>query len=255
MSQALLSTIRDLTRRKARERRGLTRAEGVRLVEEAVEAGIELHGAVVAESLHEQARGAALLEALRARNVTTITITDQELEKLADTDTPQGIIAIIAPPRWALHHITVAAKRPVLILDAVQDPGNVGTLVRTAAGLGAAGVIALPGTAELANPKVVRSAMGASFQFPAVSSTLADCQEWIRREALTVWVGDMEGRPARDVPRPDRLGILVGNEGRGVSAGLFGNAEVRVGIPLAGGTESLNVAIAAAILLYEAQRD
>jgi TrmH family RNA methyltransferase len=140
----------------------------------------------------------------------------------------------------------------------VQDPGNVGTMLRTALGLGAAGVVALKGTADLTNPKVLRSAMGASFRLPSVSATPDEFVAWSRLQRSEIWVADTEGDAIDRLPRrnPDRapVALVLGNEGAGVSPSLELAADRRIAIPLARGVESLNVAVAAGILLYEVTR-
>ena len=256
MSSSLQSTIRDLQLRRGRERRGLALAEGVRLVEEALAAGVPVRGAAVSPALEGTPRGKALKAALTAKGARLEEVGDPELEKLADTEHPQGIVAIIEPKRWGLHHIDLHRGGAVLVLDAVQDPGNVGTLLRTAHALGAAGVVALKGTAELTNPKVVRGSMGSLFRVPAVSTDEAAFLEWARASRLAIWVAAADGEPMAGGPeRPGRLALVVGNEGAGVGPGLSAAAGRRVAIRLAPGAESLNVAIAAAILLHEVLRD
>jgi TrmH family RNA methyltransferase len=254
MSSQLVTTVRNLHQRKGRRRRALTLAEGVRLVEEAVSAGVTIQGAIVTAALSDNARGAALLETLAARAVPTEEMGQREFAQLADTDTPQGIIAVIEPPRWTLADLKPSRGAPVLVLDAVQDPGNVGTLLRTAFALGAAGAVLLKGTADLANPKVVRGAMGASFRLPAVAAEVPEFANWAGREHLTVWTAATDGTPLGRTPAPERLALVVGNEGAGVSDAVRALAQQHVAIPLARGAESLNVAVAAGILLYEAAR-
>ena len=143
MPTNLLSLVRDLQRRKGRRRRGLAVAEGVRLVEEALAAGVPLSGAVVADDLGRTARGAALLEALAAHAVPVEEVPPRALAQLADTDTPQGVLAVLEAPRGLLAKIVPAPGAPVLVVDAVQDPGNVGALLRTAFALGCAGAVIL----------------------------------------------------------------------------------------------------------------
>ena len=143
------------------------------------------------------------------------------------------------------------------VLDAVQDPGNVGTMLRTALGLGAAGAVALKGTAELASPKVVRGSMGALFRLPAVAAEAEDFLAWAAEHGVELWVAEADGEPlepgaARGYPAA--VGLVLGNEGAGVSPSLEAAARRRVAIRLAEGAESLNVAIAAAILLREVAR-
>jgi len=147
----------------------------------------------------------------------------------------------------------------VLVLDAVQDPGNVGTMLRTAFALGAAGVVALPGTAELGNPKVMRGSMGALFRIPAVQASHDEFLAWAGAAQVALWLASADGEPLaaaieRRRDHPHAVGIVVGNEGAGTSARLESAAAVRVGIPLAREAESLNVGVAAGILLYEVLR-
>ena len=167
----LLTLARDLRRRKARERRGLFVAEGVRAVEELVKSALEIEGILAAPQVEEAPRGLLLLEAARSRGITVETVAAPEFASAAETESPQGILALARIPTATLDEIPGAEPLRLLILDAVQDPGNVGTLVRTASALGAAATIALPGTVDLWNAKVVRSAMGAHFHRMALHAT------------------------------------------------------------------------------------
>ena len=258
MGGSLLTTIRDLHRRRGRERRGLTLAEGVRLVEEALAAGVRVRGAAISPALEATPRGGALKSALRERGVPLAEVGLAELDELADTEHPQGVVAVVEPRAWALADLPVAPGAVVLVLDAVQDPGNVGTVLRTALGLGAAGVVALKGTADLTNPKVLRGSMGAAFRLPAVSADPAGFLAWADERGVELWVAAAGGEaipPRRHHGAPPPLGLVLGNEGSGVSPALQTAARRRVSIPLAPGVESLNVAVAAGILLYEVMRD
>jgi RNA methyltransferase, TrmH family len=258
MSGSLQTLIRDLHRRRGRERRGLALAEGVRLVEEALASAIPIRGAAASAALESTMRGKALKAALAVRGITLEDVSEEELEALADTEHPQGIVAVVEPKRWALSDIRMSSGATVLVLDGVQDPGNVGTMLRTALGLGAAGLIALKGTADLNNPKVIRSAMGASFRLPAVPAAPDELVAWVRLQQAQIWVADASGQSAGRLPpqSPERpaIALVVGNEGAGVSSSVAAAANRRVAIPLARGVESLNVAVAAGILLYEVTR-
>lgn len=250
---ALETLIRDLHRRKARERRGLALAEGVRLVEEALAAKVQFRGAAVSPQLESTSRGAALLSALDAAGVSLVQVREHELEKLADTDSPQGIVAVVEPPAWTLDTLEMGKGSVVLVLDAVQDPGNVGTILRTAFALGARGVVALPGTAELLNPKVIRGSMGAIFRLPCVHCSGEELVALATRWGAEVIVADVGGAAPRPSPLAPCL-LVLGNEGSGVSEPIRAAASRSIGIPLAPGAESLNVAIAAGILLYALTR-
>ncbi|HEY7637032.1 MAG TPA: RNA methyltransferase [Gemmatimonadales bacterium] len=256
MGSSLQTLVRDLHRRRGRERRGLALAEGVRLVEEAVDAGIRLRGALVSPALEGTPRGRALKSALAERAVRVEQVSEPELEKLADTEHPQGVLAVIEPRPWRIEDIPVSRGAVLLALDGVQDPGNVGTILRTAHGLGAAGVVALPGTAELNNSKVIRGSMGALFRLPSVASEVATFLAWAERFGVELWITAADGEPVNRFPEADRppVALVLGNEGAGVSSAVGSAARRRVAIPLASGVESLNVAVAAGILLYEVSR-
>src|SRR6266550_668487 len=228
----LQSTIRDLQRRKARGRRGLALIEGVRLVEEALAAGVAFTGALVAPDLARTARGTAL---------------------------------VIEPRRWTASDFVPAPGAVALVIDGVQDPGNVGTLIRTAHALGAAGTVVLRGTADPTSPKALRAAMGATFRHPVVSLDDAGFIAWARKHGVTLWASAADGVPLQRALDRGRgkggagrvdgpIAVIVGNEGAGIRPQLNAVAAQRVAIPLAQGAESLNVAVAAGILLYEVTR-
>jgi TrmH family RNA methyltransferase len=252
---SLISTIRDLQRRRGRERRGLTLAEGVRLLEEALAAGVAVRGAAVGPALEGTPRGVALKARLRAAAVPIEDVTDDALARLAGTEHPQGIVAVVEPPSWTLERLRVAGDAVVLVLDGVQDPGNVGALARTALGLGAMALVALPGSADLHNPKALRGSMGALFRLPSISTDVGTFVAWARAADLALWTTAAGGIPIGEAHRDGPIALLVGNEGTGVHPELAALAARSVSVPLRGGVESLNVAVAAGILLYEVTRD
>jgi len=251
---SLQTMVRDLHRRRGRERRELVLLEGVRLVEEALAAGLPLRGALVSAGLEGTPRGVALKAALASATPRLEVVSDAELEALAATEHPQGVIMVAEPPDWKLDAVEVGTASTVVVLDAVQDPGNVGTIVRTALGLGAAAVLALPGTADFTNPKTLRATMGAYFRLPCLSLSVAELREWLVRHQAALWVGDMNGELLAGRGGAGVLAIAVGNEGAGGSPELAALASRQVRIPLAPNAESLNVAVAAAILLWEVTR-
>jgi len=257
MGGSLQTLIRDLRLRRGRERRGLALAEGVRLVEEAVSTGIGFRGAAIAPALEGTARGKALKAALQRAGVNLVAVSDPELAELADTEQPQGVVAVVEPPDWGWANLPANPGSVVLALDAVQDPGNVGTMLRTTLALGGGGVIALKGTAELTNPKVVRGSTGALFRIPAFSASEAELRRWVTENSVELWLAAADAPPIPELPgrngRPP-ICLVVGNEGAGVSSSIESRAVRRVGVPLEAGAESLNVAVAAGILLYELTR-
>ena len=247
---ALISVIRDLHRRKARERRGLALAEGVRLVEEMVATGTPCKGAAVAPSLDTTPRGAALRAALMKAHIPVETLSDDDLRDVAATEHPQGVVAVYEPRQWPLPALTPAAQHPLVILDAVQDPGNVGTIARTALAFGASGLIALPGTADLTNPKTVRAAMGALFRLPHMHAADDAVFDALSGAGIAVWATAMDGESIDTLPVSVPVALIVGNEGAGIRPDLLARATKRVAIPIRAEAESLNVAVAAGILLH-----
>jgi RNA methyltransferase, TrmH family len=137
------------------------------------------------------------------------------------------------------------------VLDGVQDPGNVGTILRTAGALGASAVLAMPGTVDLWNAKVVRSAMGASFRLPVMAGTWEALDLFRQRHTLAIWGADTAGAPLDTLDPPARLALVVGNEGAGLSAAAHERVDALVALPIAPSVESLNVAVATGIFLYQ----
>ena len=251
---SLLSQARDLRRRKARERQGLFVAEGVRSVEELLQSSVEVRGLLTIADLAGSARGAEVLARARDLQIAVEIVDTQEFDSAAETESPQGILAIGVVPKLALDSLKPAESLRLLILDAVQDPGNVGTILRTAAALGASATFSLPGTVDLWNAKVVRSAMGAHFHHPCLSGTWDELDVFRGSHSIDIWAADAAGTPVETLEPPARLGLVVGNEGAGLSSHSRERADRLVALPIAATTESLNVAVAAGILLYELRR-
>jgi TrmH family RNA methyltransferase len=247
----LLTLARDLRRRKARERQGLFAAEGVRAVEELARSPLAVRGVLAAPQLSDAPRGALLLESLRRRGVDVAEVSALEFASAAETESPQGVLAVAEIPSHSLERLSLPPRARLVLLDAVQDPGNVGTILRTSAALGAAAVLALPGTVDLWNAKVVRSAMGASFHTPAFAISWEQFDAFRRRESVALWGADAAGAALDSLVPPARLALIVGNEGAGLSAESRERVEVLASLPISSTIESLNVAVATGILLYQ----
>jgi TrmH family RNA methyltransferase len=245
----LLTVARDLRRRKARDREGLFVVEGVRGIEELLRSPLDVIGVLAAPKLVDSPRGSALLETMRSQGRPIAEVDEKEFRSAAETESPQGVLAIARVPARSLDSLAATTPLRLLVLDQVQDPGNVGTLLRTAAALGAHATVALPGTVDVWNAKVVRSAMGAHFHHPALHTTWDDLHAFLARSGVPMWVADARGEPIPS-PAPPSLALAVGNEGSGVSPAVRAAAARTVGVPVAAGTESLNVAVAAGILLH-----
>jgi TrmH family RNA methyltransferase len=246
----LLTLARDLKRRKARERQGLFVAEGVRTVEELLRSPLAMRGALVSPQLAATPRGAALRAALDERRVEVAEVSDGDFESAAETDTPQGVLAIADVPARSLDMLALPAQARLLVLDGIQDPGNVGTMLRTAAALGGTATLALPGTVDLWNAKVVRGAMGALFHHLSMHTTWDALDTFLADNAVSLWGADARGEPLDSTAPAGRLALAVGNEGAGLSADARRRAARLVALEIAPGVESLNVAVAAGILLH-----
>jgi len=251
----VLSVARDLQRRHARERHGLFVAEGVRTVAELLRSPLTIRGALTAPSL-DLAHGQPLLSTLRERGIPVQQVTAAEFSSAAGTETPQGILAIAEVPQHELTTLPLTEPFRLVVLDAVQDPGNVGTIVRTAAALGAAAIVSLPGTVDLWNAKVVRSSMGSLFHHPTLACTWEELTSFRAQYKVLLWGAEATGESLASLRGtkaqvPGRLAIAVGNEGSGLSAQTRKGADKLVSVEIAASVESLNVAVATGILLYE----
>lgn len=239
--------------RDGRERE-LIFVEGERLAEECARSGLTIHACFHSQQPTERSR--ALVTSLAPAIV--FPTADSVLESLSDTTTTQGIILLAERPRRELSEaLNDGPNAPLLVaLDRIQDPGNFGSLVRTAEAAGAGGLIGLNGCTDPFAPKALRSAMGSAFRLPIITTAepnevLAFCQRRGVRMAGATGAADM-AHYEYDWRQPTLL--VLGNEARGVSADLLDRCDVRLRIPLHAGVESLNVAAAGAAMLFEAVR-
>jgi TrmH family RNA methyltransferase len=247
-ANAQIKLIRALQgQRKAREAEGLFVAEGVRLVEEAARAHAPIQLVLHTPDLDE--RGQRVVRDVAARGARVEPVTEAVMRVAAETQTPAGLLAVIAttPRPWP------AAPHWVLILDRLGDPGNLGTILRTAEAAGAQAVALAPGTVDAHNPKVVRAAMGAHFHLPIAAIPWAEMPE--KLGDLTTWVATAHDGPAYDqVDWRKPSALIIGSEAEGPGAAALRFTTHRVHIPMPGRAESLNAAIAAGVLLFEAAR-
>lgn len=240
--------IRDLqTRPRARREAGQFIVEGVRLVEEALAAGIIPQTIIHTPDVGP--RGETLLAGFRAQGVAPIPVSDTVMQAASDTQTPQGLLAVLPIQPRPLP----AAPTFLLILDRVRDPGNLGTILRTAASAGVEALLLPPETADPYAPKVVRAGMGAHFRLPIHTLTWDEIRPITH--TLSVFLADAHGeKPYTETTFTQPLALVIGGEAHGASADLAALHPTPLRIPMPGGTESLNVAIAAGILMFEVVR-
>lgn len=253
LTKADAKLVHALKSRRGREKHELFVAEGVRVVEDLVASGIDLQFAIVSTTLGDTERGRALVAALRQKTEVK-EVDERGLNDVAETETPQGVIAVARIRGVTLPNIQLARDAVVLVLDAIQDPGNLGTLIRSGDAFGAAAVIALPGTTDYWGSKVIRSTAGAAFRIPLVTASDADVWSWLERNEFTICGADMHGVAIDSLSIHGRVAVVVGNEGGGLREETRARITRLVSIPMRGNAESLNVAVAAGILLYEFSR-
>ena len=223
-----------------RRKTGLYPGEGPKLLEEAVKAGVKITATVSAEGFAVPAiPGARQVEVPR-----------EVLESLCDTKTPQGVLFLCALPETAAPD-TLPGSR-YLVLDGVQDPGNVGTIWRTADALGADGVILVHSCADPFSPKTVRSTMGACFRLPVYEVSEEELPGLLKRSNLPLYATALRDDTV-DIKTADltRSAVVIGSEGKGISDALLGMSEKTLKIPMRERCESLNAAAAATIVLWE----
>ncbi|ARA94630.1 rRNA methyltransferase [Rhodothermaceae bacterium RA] len=246
-----LKEIAALHQKKYRERRGEVLVEGVRAVEAAVEAGAPLVEVLVTASARAEARVAALLARVE---VPVYEVAGRDLERLSDVRTSQGVLAVVRAAWLPEHALTTGTA--LVVLDGVQDPGNVGTILRTAAWFGADAVLVGPGTADVYNPKTVRATMGGLWDLGiARTDDLPGVLERLRASGWHLYGADLEGEPARRWQPARPAALVLGSEAHGLSPAVRAVLHARVSIRgrTSGrrrGVESLNVATAAGILLH-----
>jgi TrmH family RNA methyltransferase len=224
--------------------------EGLHLVQEAIKSGLDLHTVFLQEG-HE-----GLLEQFPSGNAEVLILTEDVFLSATMTEHPQGVTALVEAPQFTMQAMFQAASRshPLVVIAAgLQDPGNLGTLVRSAEAFGATGMILLPGTVSLWNAKTLRASSGSAFRLPVVALAAGDAFHALRAHGTRILAAvARDGDGEIDLRGPSAL--LIGNEGSGLPEAWIAQADGRVTIPFSGAVESLNAAIAGSVLLYDAMR-
>ena len=235
-------------RSKERREAGAFLAEGVRLVEEAQSASWPFRFVLYDEMLNE--RGTALVENLKLHGVDCEMVSTRVMKSLTETESPQGILALLNDSRLPIPD----SINFILIPDQIRDPGNLGTLLRTAAAAGVQAVLLPPETADAFAPKVVRSGMGAHFRLPIHSMTWDEINQVVKLESLQVLLADMDGLSCWETNLRQPLALVIGGEAEGASKSARELANQRIGIPMSGNIESLNAGVAGSVLMFEVVR-
>ena len=246
--------------KKSKERRTTKTfvVEGPRMV---VEAPVDrLKAVYVSENFEQNTENKGLLEELKSKceNAHAIyeVVADNVFKSVSDTQTPQGIMAVVGMPEYELEQLLQGNQTHLLILESIQDPGNLGTMVRTGEGAGVTGVIMNKTTVDLFNPKTIRSTMGSIYRVPFfVTEDLGLTMNDLKEKGISLYAAHLKGEHAYDEEDyTSGCGFLIGNEGNGLSDEIANLANTYIKIPMEGQVESLNAAISATLLMYEANR-
>lgn len=253
LQNPLVKETAELKQKKYRQLRQQFLAEGLRTCEDAVACGF-------AEMLFyqqtEDKRTIKLLEAAAAKNIKLVCVSEQVMKKVADTETPQGIIAVCKMQSTSMEDLLASGKM-LLVLDRVGDPGNIGTMLRTADAAGIGGLILLKGCADIYSPKTVRSSMGSLFHLPVLAGIEEGKFVSSTKKAgyqLLVTALDSTAESLYKADLKGRIAFIMGNEANGASDTLLREADKKIYIPMQGRAESLNVAMAAGVVMFEAMR-
>jgi TrmH family RNA methyltransferase len=244
---------RKLKQRLHREKQGRFLLEGIRGIEDALSTGARIYEVLISPYLFRNSRGAALYENLVAAGIEAYGVTQEVLEHVADTDTPQGAVAIVGIPDSEL---CLHGSPLILLAERIRDPGNLGTLIRSADAFGLSGVILSGDVVDPFNAKCIRATMGSILRVPLVSfKRIEDSIEFLKRHEFSVVAADAKADTmCYDYDFRGRCGIVVGSEAHGLADKVLRLCDSTVRIPMTGDAESLNAGVAGSVLMYEAYR-
>ncbi len=253
MSNAQVKNL-TLLQKKAKERedQGVYVIEGIKMFEEAREAKL-LKKAYVAESFYEEMQ---VEHPNYFDDIEYEILTNHIFKEISETKTPQGIMGIVAMAHYQPENILSHPDACLLLLEDIRDPGNLGTMIRTAEGAGVTGIILSDSSVDVYNPKVIRATMGSIYRVPFYQAkNFYELVAQVKTQGIEIYAAHLQGIPYdTDGSFQSRCAFLIGNEAKGLSEQATELADTLIKIPMAGKVESLNAAVAAAILMYEAAR-
>lgn len=237
---------------RARTEQGAFVTEGIKMFEES-KAGGYLIKAYVSESFYEEKMA---VDTEYFKGYSYELVSDGVLKEASDTLTPQGIMAVVRKPVYSLDEILAVTDARLMLLEDIRDPGNLGTILRTAEGAGVTGVILSKTSVDMYNPKVIRSTMGAIYRMPFIyTEDFKETLSWLKQKGISIYAAHLNAVKTYDeIDYPNKCGIMIGNEANGLSDDIAAISDEYIKIPMSGSVESLNAAIAAAILMYEVYR-
>lgn len=250
-----IKEIKGLHKSRERAEKGLFLLEGIRLIEEAVKEKVVFEEVIYTSGLEAMERAGVLLSSIRRMNIPAHRIPEKVMESVSKTESPQGILAVVRQLRWTLKDV-LRKRGTVIIACGLQDPGNLGTIIRTSDAGDCGGVITTPDTVDIYNPKVIRATMGSIFRLPAFRvDDLMKAISALKREGYQIIATTAHSKVSYlkvDYGKP--TAFLIGQEGSGLPKNILESADIKVFIPMKEGVESLNAAVSASILIYEALR-
>lgn len=251
----IVKEVRSLKNKSARTEKNLYFIEGARFTAEALKENTDICYIVLSESFASDDGSAEMLEQISHGRFDCYLLPDGLFESISDTQNPQGILAVLRQKKKQLKDYSIADGLMV-ILDAVRDPGNMGTIIRTADAAGCTGVIIPDGCVDIYNPKVLRATMGSVFHVPIYHCAgTADAISLLKGKGFLICASHLEG--AISIYQADLSGnvaLIIGSEAEGISDETIRNADMLIKIPMAGRAESLNASAAAAVMMFEAMR-
>ena len=252
---SIVKEVRCLRHKKDREEKGLFFIEGVRFVEEALKEKVDIDKILISDKLEQIRGGKEILSLINTAGKDVYLLSDKLFRELSDTENPQGILATIKYKKLKLDEILNKGNF-YIILDSLQDPGNMGTIMRTADAAGASGVIISKGCVDLYNPKVLRSTMGAIFHIPiCFTDNLIETIAQLKTRGIRIYAAHLKGEANYfEVDMRKDVAIIIGNEANGISEEVAAYSDMLIKIPMPGRAESLNASVAASILMYEVVR-
>ncbi|MDD3839558.1 MAG: 23S rRNA (guanosine(2251)-2'-O)-methyltransferase RlmB [Clostridia bacterium] len=255
MKNPLIKRIRSLNIKKYRDQYNRFIIEGTKIVDEFIDSGASIDQVLYSDKVFSMSYGDQLIEKLEDNKIENIKVDDNILKQLCNTKTPQGILAVVKKIEYQLCDVIDKAEL-LIIIDGVQDPGNLGTIIRTADAVNVDGIIVSQDTVDVYNDKTIRSTMGSILRVPVVKcSNLGGCIQKLRGDNFFICAADVNATSYYfDIIYPDKTALLIGNESRGIDDGVLAVSDKSVKIPMPGGSESLNVSIATAVILYEVLR-
>lgn len=252
-SNPFIKEIKSLHDKKGRRNLGAFLLEGTRLIEDALGSGASIRCFVVADTFAE--KSPKLLEKAAGKASRVYALPDELFARVSETQTPQGIMAVVDIPHYGMEAVLLGHSR-IMVLENLQDPGNLGTIIRSADACGFDGIILSRDSVDPYNPKVVRSTMGSLFRVPVViPDNLYEALRSLQSKGIRVMAAHpRDAVPCWEADLRENLALAIGNEGNGLTETLLSMADCRIMIPMEGRAESLNASSAASILLYESMR-